>query len=86
MKARVICRSQKAKSMSENLTTPVSAAEIEEVIVELEQYRERIVNEMLQMAQKAKFSKKAAIKHLSQHPEIARIDAAIERLRTQQTQ
>ncbi|AFY78623.1 hypothetical protein Ple7327_3415 [Pleurocapsa sp. PCC 7327] len=72
--------------MSENLTTPVSAAEIKEVILELEQYRERLVNEMLQMAQKAKFSKKAAMEHLSRHPEIARIDAAIEKLRAQQIQ
>jgi hypothetical protein len=69
--------------MSENISTPPSAAEIAEVIAELEQYRERIVNELLQTAQKIKFSKKAAMEHIAQHPEIARIDTALEQLRAQ---
>ncbi|MCU0534793.1 MAG: acetyltransferase [Hydrococcus sp. Prado102] len=72
--------------MSENITTPVTAAEIEEVIVELEQYRQRIVNDLLTTAQKAKFSKKTAMEHLAQHPDIARIDVALEKLRAQRSE
>lgn len=70
--------------MSESQTPPASAEEIENVIAELEQYRARLVNDVLQMAQKAKLSKKVALQHLEKHPEIAHIDAALERLKSQQ--
>lgn len=62
---------------------PVSLEEIESIIVELEQYRERLVNDALQMAKKAKLSKKVAMEHLQGNPEIIKIDAALEKLRPQ---
>jgi len=62
---------------------PVSLEEIESIIVELEQYRERLVNDALQMAKKAKLSKKVAMAHLQGNPEIIKIDAALEKLRPQ---
>jgi hypothetical protein len=49
--------------MSENTLAPGTSAEIEKVIVELDQDRQRIVNALLGMAQKAKFSKKTAMEH-----------------------
>ena len=70
--------------MAESTATPASVAEIEQVIAELEQYRERVVSEVLQMAKKIKLSKKAATEHLGENPEIIQIDAALEKLRTQQ--
>ena len=70
--------------MSETSQQTVSAAEIEATIVELEQYRERIINDVAQMAQKIKLSKKVVTEHIQSNPEIAKIDAALERLRSQQ--
>lgn len=67
--------------MSESQEAQPSAAEIEEVITELEKYRERLVNDVMKMAQKVKLSKKAAMEHIKKHPEIAKIDAALENLR-----
>ena len=67
--------------MSEQVATPASTEEVQELIIELEQYRERLVNELSQTAQKIKLSKKKAEKNLAQHPEIAQIDAALVQLR-----
>jgi len=76
---------EKAKIMSETTLTPVSAEEIAEVIAELEQYRQRIIDDNLEMAKQVKLPKKLALAQLEKHPEIAKIDANLERLRSQQT-
>lgn len=70
--------------MSETPETKASAAEIEEVLTELEQYRERIVNDALTQAQKVKIPKKVVMEHLKTNPEIVKIDAVLEQLRAQQ--
>ncbi|NEO74257.1 acetyltransferase [Moorena sp. SIO3H5] len=71
--------------MSEIQEAQPSPAEIEEVITELEKYRERLVNDVMKMAQKVKLPKKAAMEHIKNHPEIVKIDAALENLRPQQS-
>jgi hypothetical protein len=72
--------------MSENLelnnNDPVSPEELAEVIAEFEQYRERLYNDTMTAAQKAKLSKKATLAKLE--PELAKLDAVIENLRAQQ--
>ncbi len=70
--------------MSETSQQTASKAEINQIIAELEQYRERIVNEVLEMGKKIKLSKKAVNSHLEANPEIARIDAALAQLKSQQ--
>ncbi len=70
--------------MSETSQQTASKAEINQIITELEQYRERIVNEVLEMGKKIKLSKKAVNSHLEGNPEIARIDAALAQLKSQQ--
>ena len=69
--------------MSETSQQTASTAEINEVIAELELYRERIVNEVLEMGKKIKLSKKAITAHLENNPEIAKIDAALTALKNQ---
>lgn len=66
-----------------NTSTP-GMQEIQEVIGELEQYRERIVNETLEMAKKVKMPKAKAMAQLENHPELSRIDEALKELRSQQ--
>ncbi|GBF81925.1 hypothetical protein [Aphanothece sacrum] len=60
----------------------ITAQELLEVIEEIEQYRERLVNETISAAQKAKLSQKTALAKIE--PELAQIDAALQNLRTQQ--
>lgn len=62
--------------------TPVTAAELAELIVEFEKYRERLVNETMIAAKKAKLSKKATMEKLE--PQLADIDAKLQRLREQE--
>ena len=62
--------------------TPVTAAELAELIVEFEKYRERLVNETMTAAKKAKLSKKATMEKLE--PQLADIDAKLQRLREQE--
>lgn len=69
--------------MSETSQETASTAEIDEVIAELEMYRERIINEVLEMGKKIKLSKKAVTAHLENNPEIAKIDAALTVLKNQ---
>lgn len=57
--------------------------ELAEVIRELEQYRERLVNDTLSMAQRAKVMKAQALAALE--PSLAEIDANLEVLRQQQS-
>ena len=56
--------------------------ELNEVIVELEQYRERLVNDTLAMAQRAKIMKSKALGLLE--PNLVQIDAQLQELRQQQ--
>ncbi|NEP34008.1 MULTISPECIES: acetyltransferase [unclassified Moorena] len=71
--------------MSESQEAKPSAAEIEEVITELEKYRERLVNDVMKMAEKVKLPKKAVMEHIKKHPEIVKIDTALEDLRPQES-
>lgn len=59
-----------------------TAQELADVIAEFEQYREQLVSETLQTAQRAKMSKATVMARLE--PELAKIDAALESLREQQ--
>ena len=70
-----------------NSSEPTSVAEatpqeLTEIIAELEQYRERLVNDTLTMAQRAKVMKSQALANLE--PQLAQIDAALQALRQQQ--
>jgi fatty acid-binding protein DegV len=56
--------------------------ELAEMITELEQYRDRLVNDTLSMAQRAKVMKAQAMASLE--PSLAQIDANLEALRQQQ--
>ncbi|MFB2978910.1 hypothetical protein [Microseira sp. BLCC-F43] len=66
--------------------TPIDQAtpeELAETIEEFEQYRERLLNETLATAQRAKVMKAAAMAQIE--PELAKIDAIISQLRELQT-
>ena len=69
--------------MTEVANKPVSKAEIEAVTAELEQYRQRLVDDIVNMGKKIKLSKKAVDKNITEHPEIAQIDQILEQLRAQ---
>ena len=64
-------------------TNQVTAQEVAEVIEEFEQYRERLINNTLTTAQRAKVLKTEALAQLE--PELAKIDAILKELRDQQT-
>ena len=61
--------------------TQVTSAELAELIVEFEKYRARLIDETTEAAKKAKLSKKATMAKLE--PQLADIDAKLERLRSQ---
>ena len=61
---------------------PVTAADLAELIVEFEKYRDRLISETTEAAKKAKLSKKATMAKLE--PQLADIDAKLQRLREQQ--
>lgn len=63
--------------------TPVTAQDLAEVITEFEQYRERLVNETMAAAKKAKLSKKVTMAKLE--PQLAVIDSKLQQLREQKT-
>lgn len=65
--------------MTEN---PVTAEDLAELIVEFEKYRDRLVKETTEAAKKAKLTKKATMAKLE--PQLADIDAKLQRLREQQ--
>jgi len=71
--------------MSESNSTQATPQEIEEVIRELEQYRERLVNDVLGVSRKVKLSQKKALEKLANHPEIIKIDHALQELRANQS-
>ncbi|NJK70233.1 MAG: hypothetical protein HC849_20275 [Oscillatoriales cyanobacterium RU_3_3] len=62
-------------------TDPVSQEELAEVIKELEQYRQRLIDDMTAAAKKAKLSKAKLTANLE--PELAQIDATLDNLRAQ---
>lgn len=61
-----------------------TSEELAEIITELEQYRERLVNDTLSMAQRAKVMKSQAMATLE--PSLAQIDAQLEALRQRQAE
>ena len=65
----------------ETETAPVTAEELASVILELEQYRQRLIDDMTAAAQKAKLPPSKLKKRLE--PELAKIDATLENLRAQ---
>ncbi|MEB3339767.1 acetyltransferase [Okeania sp.] len=69
--------------MSETLeanTAQTTTQEIEEVIKGLEEYRERIINEVQEHAKKVKIPKAKVKAKLEQHPELSKIDQALNKL------
>ncbi|MCU0546047.1 MAG: hypothetical protein MUE44_28415 [Oscillatoriaceae cyanobacterium Prado104] len=73
-------RDESAADLTED-STQVGAEELAEVIAEFERYRERLVNETMAAAQKAKLPQKSAMAKIE--PELAKIDAGLASLRTQ---
>ena len=67
--------------MSEVQNTPVTAEDLAEVITQFEQYRERLVNDTVENAKKAKISKKVVMSQLQ--PQLDNIDSKLEALRNQ---
>ena len=66
-------------------TTTIAEAtpqELTEIIIELEQYRERLVNDTMTMAKRAKVMKSQALANLE--PQLAQIDQTLQALRQQQ--
>lgn len=68
--------------MSETSEPTTQEQEIEEVIKGLEQYRERIINTTLEHAKKVKIPKAKVMAKLEQHPELSKIDQALNELRS----
>jgi predicted nucleic acid-binding Zn-ribbon protein len=64
-------------------TALASLEELEETIAELQEYRDRLVADTTNMAQKAKVSKSQMMSSLE--PELQHIDQALENLQTQKT-
>jgi DNA repair exonuclease SbcCD ATPase subunit len=75
--------SELADSLIDTPTTEQATPEaLAEIILEIEQYRERLVNDTLTMAQRAKIMKSKALETLE--PNLAQIDAQLAALRQQQ--
>jgi hypothetical protein len=68
----------------ENPTQPVTAAELAEVIAEMEEYRERLVQDITEAAQKAKLTKSQMTAAMA--PDLELIDRKLQQLRDQQAQ
>lgn len=68
-----------ADSSEVNTVQQATAEDLTEVMAELEQYRERLVNETLENAKKAKLMKAVVMAQLE--PELAKIDAMLQDLR-----
>ncbi|MEL6469311.1 MAG: hypothetical protein AAFQ74_06250 [Cyanobacteria bacterium J06623_4] len=58
-----------------------SEKEIAEVVAELEKYRERLVEDIVTTAKKAKLPKSMVMEQIENHPEILKIDASLSQLR-----
>jgi hypothetical protein len=70
--------------MSDATTQAPTAAEVAEIVLELEKYRDRLVNEMTEAGKKAKLSKSAVMANLE--PELAEIDQRLAQARQLQSQ
>ena len=68
-----------ADSSEVNTVQQATAEDLTEVMAELEQYRERLVNETLENAKKAKLMKAVVMAQLE--PELNKIDAMLQDLR-----
>mmetsp|Transcript_54450 Transcript_54450/g.128494 ORF Transcript_54450/g.128494 Transcript_54450/m.128494 type:complete len:126 (-) Transcript_54450:48-425(-) len=81
-KAAVSCRPTAPLRMSSEEAQPVGdrVAEIKEVLVELEDFRERIVGNAKDLAKKVKAKPKDLKAALEDHPDLKQIDAAKEQL------
>lgn len=66
-----------------NSIADATPQELAEMISELEQFRERIVNDTLATAQRAKIMKSQALANLE--PNLAKIDSTLQTLRQQQS-
>jgi hypothetical protein len=66
-----------------NAIADATPQELAEMISELEQFRERIVNDTLATAQRAKIMKNQALATLE--PNLAKIDSTLHTLRQQQS-
>jgi hypothetical protein len=75
-------RSQLSTSHSQLIhmsdTETVTAAELEEIIVELQKYRDRLVHDTTEAIQKAKLPKSKAMAQME--PELAKIDVMMQEL------
>ncbi len=71
---------QEGPSDEAEATTPTSE-EVAQTIAELEQYRQRIIDETIEAAKKLKLPKQATMTQLDNHPEIARIDSILSNVR-----
>ena len=71
--------------VGQTIENPAQAApskeEIAGVIAELEKYRERLVEDFINTAKKAKLPKSMVMAQLKNHPEIVKIDASLAQLR-----
>ena len=67
--------------MTEASNSTVTPEQLAEVIAEFEQYRDRLYNETMATAKKAKLSKKVAMAQLQ--PQLDQIDSKLEQLRNQ---
>ncbi|MGB7444466.1 MAG: hypothetical protein WA919_25660 [Coleofasciculaceae cyanobacterium] len=71
-----------AEALEPKASEQVTAQELAEVVAELEQYRERLVNDTLAMAKRVKTLRKTALAQLE--PELTKIDATLQALHEQQ--
>lgn len=67
--------------MTEAVNYTVTAEDLAEVISEFEKYRDRLVNETVETAKKAKIAKKVVMEQLQ--PQLEQIDSKLEALRAQ---
>ena len=67
--------------MTEEANSTVTPEQLAEVIAEFEQYRDRLYNETIASAKKAKLPKKVAMAQLQ--PQLDQIDSKLEQLRNQ---
>ncbi len=76
-----------AESLTDSPSEPSkpSEQEVAEVIAELEKYRARLVEDFTTAAKKAKLPKSMTNAQLKTHPEIAKIDASLAKLRGEPT-
>lgn len=72
-------QSNDSKTVSDG--SGASSQDVAEVIAELEKYRARLIEDFTTAAKKAKLPKSMTMKQLENHPEIAKIDASLAKLR-----